>query len=145
MRAMLESCWEPSTLWNNCKAFLAPVPSCSTFSDRKVVSLFPPLILQHTNPGTPCWNSQKNYQQGLERPNQYFRAASIFILCSAAEVSRREALFFCRHVNCKTCLINFVSVFRAICSLLFCFCTAIPKDMSIKHHGELWQTFSLGF
>lgn len=39
MRAMWESCWEPSALWNNCKAFLALVPSCSTFLTECHVSL----------------------------------------------------------------------------------------------------------
>lgn len=60
---------------NNCRAFLAPVPPRSTFSDRMSCLSFPtgmqPLQTQLVE------IHEKNPQH-LEKPNQYCKAASIF-------------------------------------------------------------------
>lgn len=142
MRAMLGSCWEPSTLWNNCKAFLAPVLSCSTFSVR-MSCLFSLTDMQPIQSHVLHVEMYEDNQPAFRRAKLILQSCLNLSLFSSADVSRREALF----ADMLFIIILFIIVvfiFGAICSLLFCFCTAIPKGhLSVKHHGQLCLAFPL--
>lgn len=137
-----ERCWRATgALWNNCTAFLAPVPSCSTFLLMSCL-LFASLIC---SPHVPCWILWKYslaQQLQSERPNQYFMLPQSRFSFPEDDVSKREPFFL--HVMLTIILV--LSVFCFCFHVVSCsFWAAIPKDHpSVKHHALL-QGLSLDF
>lgn len=134
MRAMLESFWEPSTLWNNCRAFLASVPSRSTFLTECHISFFffAPLMCNQYN----LRHFMGKFMEIINSSTTAFRKGQIntselprspFHFLKPMFPERRHSSQSC-YARCNPCFINFMSIIRAVCSLFFSFCNAFPKE-----------------